>query len=136
MPSGCTLKADQCRRQPMHIPAEGGGFHVKAGSLPIGSGYTAIKVNGNFPNNRATHGLPTIQGAILLFDTATGSPVALLELDRNHHQAHRGRDRGRGALSGATRVASRDDLRLRHARPRPARRATASARYPAGISSR
>ena len=65
--------------QPMHIPAEGGGFHVKAGSLPIGSGYTAIKVNGNFPNNRATRGLPTIQGAILLFDTATGSPVALLD---------------------------------------------------------
>jgi alanine dehydrogenase len=64
---------------PMHIPADGGGFHVKAGSLPIGSGYTAIKVNGNFPNNRATHGLPTIQGAILLFDTSTGSPVALLD---------------------------------------------------------
>ena len=64
---------------PMHIPADGGGFHVKAGSLPIGSGYTAIKVNGNFPNNRAACGLPTIQGAILLFDTATGSPVALLD---------------------------------------------------------
>ncbi len=64
---------------PMHIPAAGGGFHVKAGSLPIGPGYTAIKVNGNFPDNRATHGLPTIQGAILLFETATGSPVALLD---------------------------------------------------------
>jgi alanine dehydrogenase len=64
---------------PMHIPAAGGGFHVKAGSLPTGSGYTAIKVNGNFPDNRATHGLPTIQGAILLFETATGSPVALLD---------------------------------------------------------
>jgi alanine dehydrogenase len=64
---------------PMHIPADGGGFHVKAGCLPIGPGYTAIKVNSNFPNNRATHGLPTIQGAILLFDTATGSPVALLD---------------------------------------------------------
>lgn len=64
---------------PMHIPADGGGFHIKAGSLPIGSGYTAIKVNGNFPNNRAAHGLPTIQGAILLFDTVTGSPVALLD---------------------------------------------------------
>src|SRR4051794_37839282 len=24
---------------PMHIPADGGGFHVKAGSLPIGTGY-------------------------------------------------------------------------------------------------
>lgn len=64
---------------PMHIPAEAGGFHVKAGSLPIGAGYTAIKVNGNFPNNRATRGLPTIQGAILLFETASGSPVALLD---------------------------------------------------------
>lgn len=64
---------------PMHIPADGGGFHVKAGSLPIGPGYTAIKINSNFPSNRATHGLPTIQGAILLFDTSTGSPVALLD---------------------------------------------------------
>jgi len=64
---------------PMHIRAQDGGFHVKAGSLPIGSGYTAIKVNGNFPDNRATRGLPTIQGAILLFDAMTGSPVALLD---------------------------------------------------------
>jgi ornithine cyclodeaminase/alanine dehydrogenase-like protein (mu-crystallin family) len=64
---------------PMHIPAEGGGFHVKAARLPIGPGYTAVKVNGNFPNNRAVNGLPTIQGAILLFDTSTGSPVALLD---------------------------------------------------------
>jgi alanine dehydrogenase len=64
---------------PMHIPAEGGGFHVKAGLLPIGPGYAAFKVNGNFPSNPATHGLPTIQGAILLFDASRGSPVALLD---------------------------------------------------------
>lgn len=64
---------------PMHIPVEGGGFHVKAGRLPIGPGYAAFKVNGNLPNNRETQGLPTIQGAILLFDSATGSPVALLD---------------------------------------------------------
>jgi len=64
---------------PMHIAAEGGGFHVKAGLLPIGPGYAAFKVNGNFPDNRARHGLPTIQGAILLFDAATGSPVALID---------------------------------------------------------
>lgn len=64
---------------PMHIPTEGGGFHVKAGRLPIGPGYAAFKVNGNLPDNRAKHGLPTIQGAILLFDTSTGSPVALLD---------------------------------------------------------
>jgi len=64
---------------PMHIPCEGGGLHVKAGQLPIGPGYAAFKVNANFPGNRAMHGLPTIQGAILLFDTSTGSPVALLD---------------------------------------------------------
>src|SRR5262245_7584573 len=64
---------------PMHIPADGGGFHVKAGSLPIGPGYAAIKTNGNFPDNPKTRGLPTIQGAILLFDASIGSPVALLD---------------------------------------------------------
>jgi alanine dehydrogenase len=64
---------------PMHIPADGGGFHVKAARLPVGPGYAAFKVNGNFPNNRAARGLPTIQGAILLFDTSTGAPVALLD---------------------------------------------------------
>jgi len=64
---------------PMHIPCEGGGFHVKAGQLPIGPGYAAFKVNANFPDNRLRYGFPTIQGAILLFDTSTGSPVALLD---------------------------------------------------------
>src|SRR3954467_156391 len=51
---------------PMHVIAEAGSFHVKAGGLPSGPGYVAFKVNANFPNNRATNGLPTIQGAILL----------------------------------------------------------------------
>jgi alanine dehydrogenase len=64
---------------PVQIPAQGGAFHIKAGHLPIGPGYAAIKVNGNIPNNRTTRGLPTIQGAILLFDASTGSPVALLD---------------------------------------------------------
>src|ERR1041384_1982047 len=64
---------------PMHVVAEAGGFHVKAGGLPFGPGYVAFKVNANYPNNRATNRLPTIQGAILLFNTKTGSPVALLD---------------------------------------------------------
>lgn len=63
----------------MHIPATSGGFHVKAGSLPLGRGYVAIKTNANFPDNRRAHGLPTIQGAILLFDAVNGSPLALLD---------------------------------------------------------
>ena len=41
---------------PMHVPTAGGGFHVKAGRLPIGPGYAAFKVNGNLPDNRAKHG--------------------------------------------------------------------------------
>jgi alanine dehydrogenase len=64
---------------PMHIATEHGGFHVKAGLLPIGRGYAAFKVNGNFPENRELRGLPTIQGGIFLFDASTGSPVALLD---------------------------------------------------------
>src|SRR5918999_4696405 len=64
---------------PMYVPTEGGGFHVKAGCLPIGPGYAAFKVNANLRENRTKHGVPTIQGAILLFDAATGAPVALLD---------------------------------------------------------
>lgn len=60
---------------PMHIPADGGGFHVKAASL---GGYVAVKTNSNFPGNRS-HGLPTIQGAILLFEAANGVLLALID---------------------------------------------------------
>ena len=63
----------------MHIPAERGGFHVKAASLPIAGGYVAIKTNANFPDNRTRRGLPTIQGAILLFDVTSGVPLALID---------------------------------------------------------
>jgi alanine dehydrogenase len=63
----------------MHIPAQGGGFHVKAASLPMAGGYVAIKVNANFPQNPAMRGLPTIQGALLLFDAASGTPLALID---------------------------------------------------------
>ena len=59
---------------PMHIPAEGGGFHVKAAHL---GGYVAVKTNSNFPDN-PRRGLPTIQGAILLFE-AGGALLALVD---------------------------------------------------------
>ena len=64
---------------PLHIPAEGGGFHVKAASLPLGRRYVAIKTNGNFPQNRRLRDLPTIQGAILLLDAENGRPLAFLD---------------------------------------------------------
>jgi ornithine cyclodeaminase/alanine dehydrogenase-like protein (mu-crystallin family) len=58
----------------MEIRAEGGAFHVKGARL---GGYVAVKTNSNFPGNPA-RGLPTIQGAILLFD-AGGALLAVID---------------------------------------------------------
>ena len=55
---------------PLQVSVTDGTFHAKAASLPVGSGYVAVKVNGNFPDNRSRHGLPTIQGAVFLADAA------------------------------------------------------------------
>src|SRR5215207_5931309 len=64
---------------PVQIPGSAEGtFHIKAASLPLGPGYVAIKVNANFPQNRVT-GFPTIQGAVLLFNSTNGRPLALLD---------------------------------------------------------
>ena len=61
----------------MHVP--GGGFHVKAGVLDLGRKYFAAKVNGNFPENSARYGLPTIQGIIALCDAENGCPLAVMD---------------------------------------------------------
>jgi alanine dehydrogenase len=61
----------------MHAPD--GGFHVKAGLLELGRQYFAAKVNGNFPENNAHFGLPTIQGVIVLCDAEKGSPLAVMD---------------------------------------------------------
>jgi len=59
------------------FPAKGGGFHMKAASLP--TGYFAAKLNGNFFGNRARFGLPNIQGVILLADLENGRPLAVMD---------------------------------------------------------
>jgi ornithine cyclodeaminase/alanine dehydrogenase-like protein (mu-crystallin family) len=64
---------------PLYIAGEDGGFHVKGASLPLGPGYVAFKTNANFPENKRRAGLPTIQGAVLLLDARTGTPLALLD---------------------------------------------------------
>jgi alanine dehydrogenase len=71
---------------PMHLAApDGGGFHVKAAGFPAGAlgangrAYVAIKINGNFPHNRARLGLPTIQGALMLCDGEDGRVLALMD---------------------------------------------------------
>jgi ornithine cyclodeaminase/alanine dehydrogenase len=56
-----------------------GTFHAKAASLPVGPGYVAVKVNSNFPHNRSRHGLPTIQGVVVLADASNGRPLAVLD---------------------------------------------------------
>jgi alanine dehydrogenase len=58
-----------------------GTFHVKAcagASGDLARLYVA-KVNANFPENMARHGMPTIQGAILAFDTRCGKLLAAIE---------------------------------------------------------
>ena len=52
-----------------------GSFHAKAGFL---GSYFAAKLNANFPKN-AAHGLPTIQGAVILFNASNGVPLAIMD---------------------------------------------------------
>jgi ornithine cyclodeaminase/alanine dehydrogenase-like protein (mu-crystallin family) len=55
-----------------------GSFHVKAAMMSAGREYFAAKVNANFPGN-ASRRLPTIQGAVLLFDAADGTLLAVMD---------------------------------------------------------
>ncbi|HET9166102.1 MAG TPA: ornithine cyclodeaminase family protein [Candidatus Angelobacter sp.] len=60
------------------VHAHDGGFHIKAGTLPLSRNYFAAKANANFPGNPA-RGLPTIQGVILLFDAENGQVLAAMD---------------------------------------------------------
>jgi len=64
---------------PMHIDGHGGAFHAKGAALRLERLYVAVKVNGNFPGNTASTGLPTIQGAILLSDGSDGRLLAIMD---------------------------------------------------------
>ena len=61
------------------IKSERGGLHIKAGLLPGERDYIVAKLNTNFPQNRATHDLPTIQGLIVVCDGENGRPLAVLD---------------------------------------------------------
>jgi alanine dehydrogenase len=63
---------------PMHIPVEAGGFHAKGALVVLDRPYVAVKVNSNLPGNPA-RGLPTIQGAVLLFSGKDGRLLAILD---------------------------------------------------------
>jgi len=57
------------------IPANEGGFHIKAGIM---NGIFAAKVNGNFFESEK-RGLPRIQGVIVVSDGSTGAPLAVMD---------------------------------------------------------
>jgi len=61
------------------VPAEGGGFHVKAAGLVGERSYFAAKTNANFPDNARRYGLPTIQGTVVLADARTGELLAVMD---------------------------------------------------------
>jgi alanine dehydrogenase len=63
----------------VHIPAPNGAFHIKSAAVVGDVSYVAVKVNGNFPDNPARHGLPTIQGAIVFCDGRNGALLAVID---------------------------------------------------------
>lgn len=63
----------------LHIDADEGEFHIKAGGLKLDRTYFGLKANGGFFRNMERYGLPNIQGAILLFDGDTGYPLAFMD---------------------------------------------------------
>src|SRR4029453_17238161 len=62
-----------------HVPGVGGMFHIKAAQRAGSPALEVIKVNGNFPGNRAQHDLPTIQGFVALLDAERGCVLALMD---------------------------------------------------------
>jgi alanine dehydrogenase len=61
------------------VRSPGGGFHTKAAGLTLGRPYFAVKTNANFSENPARHGLPAIQGVLVLFDAGNGFPLAVVD---------------------------------------------------------
>lgn len=70
---------DMTLPEAQYLPAAGGGFHVKSAGFTGAPDYVAVKVNGNFPDNPRRHGLPTVQGAIVLCDARTGALLAVMD---------------------------------------------------------
>lgn len=63
------------------LSVPGGTFHAKACASIEGvfGRLFVAKINSNFPDNPARHGLPTIQGVIAAFDAGDGRLIALVD---------------------------------------------------------
>jgi ornithine cyclodeaminase/alanine dehydrogenase-like protein (mu-crystallin family) len=65
---------------PLHLPLIDGGGHAKAAWLDeAGRSWVALKFNLNLPGNPLRHGLPTIQGALLVADGNDGRVLAVID---------------------------------------------------------
>src|SRR5262245_62445656 len=64
------------------VPAEGGGFHIKAAGLVGERSYFAAKTNANLPDNPQRCGIPTIQGTVVLADEKAGEVLAVVHASR------------------------------------------------------
>lgn len=71
--------ADPTRSFVAGTAAPSGKFHVKAALATVGRPLFAAKLNANFPDNPRAHGLPTIQGVLVLCDGEVGSPLAIMD---------------------------------------------------------
>lgn len=61
------------------LNAKDGGVHIKAGMMNFNSNYIVAKMNSNFPGNRNNFNMPTIQGAIAVFNADNGALLALMD---------------------------------------------------------
>lgn len=62
------------------VRAAEGGFHIKSALITVGGGeYFVSKTNANYPANASRHGLPTIQGTIVVHDASNGTPLAVID---------------------------------------------------------
>jgi alanine dehydrogenase len=61
------------------VRSRGGGFHIKAAGLELSRLYFVAKTNANFSGNPRRHGLPAIQGVIVLCDGEDGRPLAVMD---------------------------------------------------------
>jgi alanine dehydrogenase len=61
------------------IHTSNGGLHIKAGVMNLNSHCIVAKMNSNFPGNPNKHNLPTIQGAIAVFNADNGALLALMD---------------------------------------------------------
>jgi ornithine cyclodeaminase/alanine dehydrogenase-like protein (mu-crystallin family) len=62
------------------VRAAMGGFHIKSALITVaGAAYFVSKTNANYPENASLHGLPTIQGTIVVHDATNGVPLAVID---------------------------------------------------------